>query len=115
MPVFFEGRNVAVDIHTANEDYSQPPEWAADLLCKKLSAGNGAVARLAPSLFTAQRGYAFDQNSCRSVIRRVRGDRARLMAQKSGLSAFGISETDASNAMLFSAQTASSIAPARVR
>ncbi len=40
---------------------------------------------------------------------------AGLRAQKSGLSAFGISETDASNAMLFSAQMASSIAPARVR
>jgi hypothetical protein len=40
---------------------------------------------------------------------------ASLRAQKSGLSAFGISETDASNAMLFSAQMASSIAPARVR
>jgi hypothetical protein len=39
----------------------------------------------------------------------------RVRAQKSGPSAFGISETDASNAMLFSAQTASSIAPARVR
>jgi hypothetical protein len=37
--------------------------------------------------------------------------RPRMRAQKSGLSAFGISETDASNAMLFSAQMASSIAP----
>jgi len=40
---------------------------------------------------------------------------ARRMAQKSGLSALGISETDASKAMLFSAQMVSSIAPARVR
>jgi hypothetical protein len=36
-------------------------------------------------------------------------------AQKSGLSAFGISDTDASNAILFSAQMVSSIPPLRVR
>ena len=48
--------------------------------------------------------------------------RPKLMAnpvltqtQKSGLSALGISETDASNAILFSAQAVSSIAPVRVR
>jgi hypothetical protein len=29
---FFEGRNVAVEIHAANENYSRLPELAADLV-----------------------------------------------------------------------------------
>jgi DnaK suppressor protein len=50
---------------------------------------------------------------CRAATRTMTW--ARRMAQKSGLSALGISETDASKAMLFSAQIVSSIGPVRVR
>ena len=46
---------------------------------------------------------------------RSRGQVCARAAQKSGLSALGISDTEASNAMLFSAQIVSSSPPARVR
>ena len=66
-------------------------------------------ARTPPGTYTGSSGHRVTPNTHTLI------DPARSRAQKSGLSAFGISETDASNAMLFSAQMVSSIAPVRVR